>query len=197
MEMMIYKRQTSRWLVLEVLLFISSLQFQCYFAQNVTDLANSAGTKIFLDRLFIQYGENNGTSMSPTNFSIFLKQLSVGSVVLESPDKYCKYKGVHTGIEKEPGKTDSVSNDKSKSGTKIFSNNAQHEHGNLLRRERRSGGHDHDNKKAVKENPKHNLHLQKHYQQVSIVFIFIVERDFQHTSVFHGGLIHQRKYSAA
>eukprot|EP00794_Sanderia_malayensis_P003594 gene3594-4101_t len=149
---------------------------------TATDLANSVGTKAFLNSIFQLYAGGQNKTMSQAQFKTLLQNLSVGSVVVERPDKYCKYKGVHLGLESEQGRPDSVAYrtvslaSKSRSTVEKVSNFAAshvgevgEEMGELLRRggrPRRSGGGDHDhNKKKVTESHEHSQHLQKHFQQ--------------------------------
>ena len=135
-------------------------------AQSLSQISNSAGTRTFLDRIFTQYGEKNGTVIRPQRFKDMLKQLSIGNVYIERLDKFCLYKGVHQGIKQVPTKADGAQ----KQGQK--SSDAGHEHD----RKRRSG--DHGKQKEEKQSPKHMKHIKSHYQKVLRFIPFFI---FTHT----------------
>lgn len=132
--------------------------FESTSAQSLSQISNSAGTKTFLDSIFIQYGENNGTVIRPQRFKDMLKQLSIGNVYIERLDKFCLYKGVHQGIKQVPKKSDGAV----KQGQKIADGGKEHT------RQRRSGDHGKENNE--KQSPKHQKHIKSHYQKVYFIF---------------------------
>ena len=112
-------------------------------------------TNTFIDEVFAQYGEKNGSSMSQARFGDLLKQLTLGNVYIEKLDKSCLHRGVHNGYKEEPRKRDELPQMKPTQ--------------RLLRR-KRSGDHGNDIAKQA-ESPRHQQHLKSHFMLVSFSLI--------------------------
>eukprot|EP00795_Rhopilema_esculentum_P014236 gene14236-5261_t len=128
---------------------VTALYFAQSMAQNVDDVVDSAGTKIYLNQIFQQFGEKNGTVMSQGRFNALLKQLTLGNVYIEKLEKFCLHKGEHNGFTQEPSRSDPLSNEGGKES--------------VLKRTRRSGNHGEE--KGTTESPRHSLHLEEHFSK--------------------------------
>ena len=116
--------------------------------------ANASSLKSpYINEIFTQYGEENGTRISQKRFSDLLSRLTLGNVYIEKLDKFCRYKGIHSGYKEQPERHDEISKAKST---------------NSFLRKRRSGDHGHNDDQQT-EHPNHQQHLQRHIAQVSLV----------------------------
>ena len=107
--------------------------------------------RAFIDEIFAQYGEKNGSVITQARFKDLLQQLTLGNVYIEKLQKSCLYKGIHTGYLTEPQKIDYVS--KTTTHVKFV-------------RKRRSGDHEHGASKQT-ENAEHQQHMSMHRSHVS------------------------------